>query len=206
MSTATATTTATEIATATAAARAASEATTPTTTAEEHQLLHEEEDDDASLSSSLSSCSAVVESEQLAVMRSNCDQLDPMLDDIDCVLRYSFKGSPPELYSPKKEFIYTQPLVENKVKPSTLFLPLPLPSSSSVWCPSWHNSSGALRLVFHGVIRVWVWVWVSVCRALPLLFHEVSIYLFNAGKAKSTKFIARFDRIVSICRVLSFLL
>lgn len=62
--------------------------------------------------------------------------------------------------------------------------------------------SGALRLVFHGVIRVWV----SVYRGLPLLFHEVSIYLFNAGKAKSTKFIARFDRIVSICRVLSFLL
>lgn len=119
MSTATATTTATEIATATAAARATSEATTTATTAEEHQLLHEEdEDDNASLSSSLSSCSAVVESEQLAVMRSKCDQLDPMLDDIDCVLRYSFKGSPPELYSPKKEFIYTQPLVENKVRPA----------------------------------------------------------------------------------------
>lgn len=109
MSTATATTTATE--TAAATARAASEATTPTTTAEEHQLLQNEDD------ASLSSCSADVELEQLAVMRSKCDHLDPMLDDVDCVLRYSFKGSPPELYSPKKEFIYTQPLVENKVRP-----------------------------------------------------------------------------------------
>ncbi|KAH8388562.1 hypothetical protein KR093_009639, partial [Drosophila rubida] len=33
----------------------------------------------------------------------------------DSVLRYSFKGTPPELYSPKKEFIYKQPLVDKQV-------------------------------------------------------------------------------------------
>ncbi|KAM8707404.1 hypothetical protein ACLKA7_011484 [Drosophila subpalustris] len=35
----------------------------------------------------------------------------------DNVLRYSYKGTPPELYSPKKEFLYTQPLVEKQLKP-----------------------------------------------------------------------------------------
>ncbi|KAH8409695.1 hypothetical protein KR222_001834, partial [Zaprionus bogoriensis] len=33
----------------------------------------------------------------------------------DCRPRYSFKGPPPELYSPKKEFIYTEPLVGKQV-------------------------------------------------------------------------------------------
>ncbi|KAH8312320.1 hypothetical protein KR044_010177, partial [Drosophila immigrans] len=36
----------------------------------------------------------------------------------DSVLRYSYKGTPPEIYSPKKEFIYTQPLVEKQVNTS----------------------------------------------------------------------------------------
>lgn len=159
MSTATATTTATE--TAAATARAASEATTPTTTAEEHQLLQNEDD------ASLSSCSADVESEQLAVMRSKCDPLDPMLDDVDCVLRYSFKGSPPELYSPKKEFIYTQPLVENKVRDQNPFFPLPArfhlfslgpffallggPSS----CISWRDSGLGLCLPWSAAFVSW---------------------------------------------------
>lgn len=34
----------------------------------------------------------------------------------ESVLRYSFKGYPPELYSPRKEFIYTRPLVEKQVR------------------------------------------------------------------------------------------
>lgn len=33
----------------------------------------------------------------------------------DNVLRYSYKGTPPEIYSAKKEFNYTQPLVEKQV-------------------------------------------------------------------------------------------
>ncbi|XP_062125602.1 LOW QUALITY PROTEIN: A disintegrin and metalloproteinase with thrombospondin motifs 9 [Drosophila sulfurigaster albostrigata] len=33
----------------------------------------------------------------------------------DNVLRHSYKGTPPEIYSPKKEFIYTQPLVEKQL-------------------------------------------------------------------------------------------
>uniref|UniRef100_A0A0K8VCK3 A disintegrin and metalloproteinase with thrombospondin motifs 9 n=2 Tax=Bactrocera latifrons TaxID=174628 RepID=A0A0K8VCK3_BACLA len=33
----------------------------------------------------------------------------------ESVLRYSFKGYPPELYSPRKEFIYTRPLVEKQL-------------------------------------------------------------------------------------------
>ncbi|XP_054725660.1 GATA zinc finger domain-containing protein 8-like [Anastrepha obliqua] len=35
----------------------------------------------------------------------------------ESVLRYSFKGYPPELYSPRKEFIYTRPLVEKQGHP-----------------------------------------------------------------------------------------
>jgi len=38
----------------------------------------------------------------------------------DNVLRYSYKGTPPELYSPKKEFIYTQPLVEKQVNTTNI--------------------------------------------------------------------------------------
>ncbi|XP_013098906.2 A disintegrin and metalloproteinase with thrombospondin motifs 9 [Stomoxys calcitrans] len=36
-------------------------------------------------------------------------------EDEDSVLRYSFKGIPPELYSAKKEFIYRRPLVEKQL-------------------------------------------------------------------------------------------
>lgn len=36
-------------------------------------------------------------------------------EDEDSVLRYSYKGIPPEMYSAKKEFIYTRPLVEKQV-------------------------------------------------------------------------------------------
>lgn len=39
-------------------------------------------------------------------------------EDEDSVLRYSFKGIPPELYSAKKEFIYRRPLVEKQVSQS----------------------------------------------------------------------------------------
>ncbi|KAH8414399.1 hypothetical protein KR215_005315, partial [Drosophila sulfurigaster] len=38
----------------------------------------------------------------------------------DNVLRHSYKGTPPEIYSPKKEFIYTQPLVEKQVNTLSL--------------------------------------------------------------------------------------
>lgn len=167
MSTATATTTATE--TAAATARAASEATTPTTTAEEHQLLQNEDD------ASLSSCSADVESEQLAVMRSKCDHLDPMLDDVDCVLRYSFKGSPPELYSPKKEFIYTQPLVENKVRPEPFL-------SSSLLLPPFQF--GALLCTTRGPFVLYFMAWFGfgslstvVCRFCFMKFPFIYLML-----------------------------
>lgn len=43
------------------------------------------------------------------------DRTGADIDADDCVLRYSLKGSPPELYSPKKEFIYTHALVEKQV-------------------------------------------------------------------------------------------
>ncbi|XP_046806411.1 A disintegrin and metalloproteinase with thrombospondin motifs 9 isoform X2 [Lucilia cuprina] len=36
-------------------------------------------------------------------------------EDEDSVLRYSFKGIPPEMYSAKKEFIYRRPLVEKQL-------------------------------------------------------------------------------------------
>ncbi|XP_058978759.1 A disintegrin and metalloproteinase with thrombospondin motifs 9 isoform X2 [Musca domestica] len=36
-------------------------------------------------------------------------------EDEDSVLRYSFKGIPPELYSAKKDFIYRRPLVEKQL-------------------------------------------------------------------------------------------
>lgn len=36
-------------------------------------------------------------------------------EDEDSVVRYSFKGIPPEMYSAKKEFIYRRPLVEKQV-------------------------------------------------------------------------------------------
>ncbi|TMW51103.1 hypothetical protein DOY81_003834 [Sarcophaga bullata] len=35
-------------------------------------------------------------------------------EDEDSVVRYSFKGIPPEMYSAKKEFIYSRPLVEKQ--------------------------------------------------------------------------------------------
>lgn len=43
------------------------------------------------------------------------DRTGADIDADDSVLRYSLKGSPPELYSPKKEFIYTHALVEKQV-------------------------------------------------------------------------------------------
>ncbi|XP_034485693.1 A disintegrin and metalloproteinase with thrombospondin motifs 9 [Drosophila innubila] len=43
------------------------------------------------------------------------EQTDTFAALDDNVLRYSYKGTPPELYSPKKEFIYTQPLVEKQL-------------------------------------------------------------------------------------------
>ncbi|KAL7728236.1 hypothetical protein ACLKA6_005649 [Drosophila palustris] len=48
----------------------------------------------------------------------------------DNVLRYSYKGTPPELYSPKKEFLYTQPLVEKQV--NTIILPI-VPPKKLLW-------------------------------------------------------------------------
>lgn len=44
---------------------------------------------------------------------------DPAADLDDNVLRYSFKGKPPEVYSSKKEFIYTPALVDKQVNTST---------------------------------------------------------------------------------------
>ena len=41
-----------------------------------------------------------------------CNAAEKNEDDI---LPYSFKGFPPELYSPKKEFIYSRPLVQEQV-------------------------------------------------------------------------------------------
>ncbi|KRG01112.1 A disintegrin and metalloproteinase with thrombospondin motifs 20 [Drosophila mojavensis] len=43
------------------------------------------------------------------------DRTGADIDADDSVLRYSLKGSPPELYSPKKEFIYTHALVEKQL-------------------------------------------------------------------------------------------
>lgn len=44
-------------------------------------------------------------------------------EDEDSVLRYSFKGIPPEMYSAKKEFIYRRPLVEKQVSFIKRFYP-----------------------------------------------------------------------------------
>lgn len=127
-------------ATATTTAQAASKSTTTTTTAamardaeEEHQLLSDE---------ASSTFSADAETEQLDMLRSKWDTPDPLDDS---VLRYSFKGSPPEEYSPKKEYIYTQPLVKQEVCYTHLIPPLPL-----------FRRGETLRLVFHGVISLWV--------------------------------------------------
>lgn len=46
---------------------------------------------------------------------SSSSSAPPSDDDDDQVLRYSFKGGPPEMYSAKKEFIYKRPLVEKQV-------------------------------------------------------------------------------------------
>lgn len=137
-------------ATTTTTAQAASKSTTTTTTTptmtaamardaeEEHQLLSDE---------ASSTFSADAETEQLDMLRSKWDTPDTLDDS---VLRYSFKGSPPEEYSPKKEYIYTQPLVKQEVCYTHL---IPSPSSAGIFL---RGGGETLRLVFHGVISLWV--------------------------------------------------
>lgn len=51
-----------------------------------------------------------------STIRTTTDGGTYLSEDEDSVLRYSFKGIPPETYSAKKEFIYRRPLVEKQVR------------------------------------------------------------------------------------------
>ena len=76
------------------------------------------------LSSSSSSSSASAAQILPATSHSNHYTASPSYasEDEDSVVRYSFKGIPPEMYSAKKEFIYSRPLVEKQVSVPFFYL------------------------------------------------------------------------------------
>lgn len=83
--------------------------------AEVHQLLRKADVEATSLPKMDATSRLCPEHTEVPAMRLGRAGADLDVDVDDSVLRYSLKGNPPELYSPKKEFIYTHALVEKQV-------------------------------------------------------------------------------------------
>ncbi|TDG47432.1 hypothetical protein AWZ03_006160 [Drosophila navojoa] len=98
--------------------------------AEGHQLLRTD-DVDATSQPKIDAASRLCpEHTETPALRS--DRTGADIDADDSVLRYSLKGSPPELYSPKKEFIYTHALVEKQHAQCRVVPVVPVASSSEL--------------------------------------------------------------------------